>query len=45
MSGLPLSVTIDIAVANVEDDLDALITRADTMLYVGKRGGRNPIVM
>lgn len=45
MSDLRLSVTIGIAVANVEDDLDALITRADNMLYVGKRDGRNRVVM
>ncbi|WP_341937932.1 GGDEF domain-containing protein [Marinimicrobium sp. C2-29] len=45
MSGLRLSVTIGIAVANAEDDLDALIARADNMLYVGKRDGRNRVVM
>ncbi|WP_024462357.1 GGDEF domain-containing protein [Marinimicrobium sp. LS-A18] len=45
MSDLRLSVTIGIAVANADDDLDALITRADNMLYVGKRDGRNQVVM
>lgn len=43
---LNLSVTIGIAVAETEeDDLDALITRADDMLYKGKRDGRNRVVM
>ncbi|WP_367187255.1 hypothetical protein [Marinobacter sp.] len=28
-----------------DDDLDALITRADNMLYEGKRNGRNQVVM
>ena len=46
MSDLRLSVTIGIAVANSEkDDLDSLITRADNMLYVGKREGRNRVVI
>ena len=45
MSDLRLSVTIGIAVANAEDDLDALITRADNMLYRGQRDGRNQVVM
>ncbi|SNY95881.1 GGDEF domain-containing protein [Halomonas sp. hl-4] len=40
------SVTIGIAVANAEEvDLESLITRADQMLYDGKRGGRNRVVM
>ncbi|ACV25531.1 GGDEF domain-containing protein [Kangiella koreensis] len=46
MSELRLSVTIGIAVADTEDDdLDVLITRADNMLYVGKREGRNRVVI
>lgn len=46
MSDLRLSVTIGIAVAISEkDDLDSLITRADNMLYVGKREGRNRVVI
>ncbi|WP_346795582.1 diguanylate cyclase [Halomonas sp. Bachu 37] len=46
MSELCLSVTIGIAVANPEEiDLDSLITRADRMLYAGKRDGRNRVVM
>jgi len=46
LSELRLSVTIGIAVAHGEDDdLDALITRADNMLYEGKREGRNRVVM
>lgn len=45
MSSLRLSVTIGIAIADTEDDLDALITRADNMLYAGKRDGRNRVVM
>lgn len=46
MSGLCLSVTIGIAIAHPEeDDLESLITRADQTLYVGKRGGRNRVVM
>lgn len=45
MSDQRLSVTIGIAVANEEDDLDAVITRADKMLYVGKRDGRNRVVV
>lgn len=45
LSDLRLSVTIGIAVANANDDLDTLITRADTMLYTGKRDGRNRVIM
>lgn len=46
ISELSLSVTIGIAVANADDaDLDALITRADKMLYAGKRDGRDRVVM
>ena len=46
MSELQLSVTVGIAVAGDEDaDLDVLITVADKMLYAGKRGGRNQVVM
>ncbi|MFD2632341.1 GGDEF domain-containing protein [Idiomarina piscisalsi] len=41
---LQLSVTIGVAVATREDDLDALITRADNRLYEGKRDGRNRVV-
>ncbi|NIC04861.1 GGDEF domain-containing protein [Halomonas sp. DX6] len=46
MSEMRLSVTIGIALANSEEaDLDSLITRADQSLYVGKRDGRNRVVM
>lgn len=46
MSDLRLSVTIGIAAACAEyADLDALIMQADKMLYAGKRGGRNQVVM
>ncbi|RCV90144.1 GGDEF domain-containing protein [Billgrantia montanilacus] len=46
MSGMRLSVTIGIALANTEDaDLESLIMRADQILYVGKRDGRNRVVM
>ncbi|QOR37713.1 diguanylate cyclase [Billgrantia diversa] len=46
MSEMRLSVTIGIALASTEDaDLDSLITRADHSLYVGKRDGRNRVVM
>ncbi|KFZ30311.1 signal peptide protein [Pseudidiomarina salinarum] len=46
LSDLNLSVTIGIAIAQAEDDdLDALITRADSMLYAGKRDGRNRVVI
>ena len=37
--------TIGVAVAKAEDDLDMLITRADNLLYEGKRDGRNQVVM
>ncbi len=30
---------------NDEGDLDSLIMRADQMLYVGKRGGSNQVVV
>nr|CDQ34218.1 putative diguanylate cyclase YcdT [Virgibacillus halodenitrificans] len=46
MNELCLSVTIGIALANSEEDsLESLITRADQTLYVGKRNGRNRVVM
>lgn len=46
LNELSLSVTIGIAVASDEDaDLDTLITRADNMLYDGKRDGRNRVVI
>ncbi|MCP1338029.1 GGDEF domain-containing protein [Idiomarina sp. M1R2S28] len=46
LSELRLSVTIGIAAAHGEDDnLDSIITRADNMLYEGKRDGRNRVVM
>ncbi len=46
MSELWLSVTIGIAVARPgEADLESLIARADQTLYVGKRDGRNRVVM
>ncbi|WP_280541842.1 diguanylate cyclase [Chromohalobacter sp. 11-W] len=46
MSELCLSVTIGIALAHTEEaDLESLITRADQTLYVGKRNGRNRVVM
>lgn len=46
MGALSPSVTIGIAVAHKEAaDLESLITQADQMLYVGKRNGRNRIVM
>lgn len=46
MSDLRLSITIGVAVASTDDtDLDALIRRADDMLYAGKRDGRNCVVM
>ena len=46
MSQFSLSVTIGIAVADTEDaGIETLIKRADQMLYVGKRDGRNCVVM
>ena len=46
MSERRLSVTIGVAVAHTETaDLESLIKRADQTLYVGKRDGRNRIVM
>lgn len=46
MNGLRLSITIGIAVAHAEEeDLEPVITRADQMLYVGKRNGRNRVMM
>ncbi|WP_278373795.1 diguanylate cyclase domain-containing protein, partial [Idiomarina abyssalis] len=45
LNDLELSVTIGVAVAKAEDDLDMLITRADNLLYEGKRDGRNQVVM
>lgn len=46
LSKLTLSVTIGIARAHTEeDDLESLIKRADQALYVGKRDGRNQVVM
>jgi diguanylate cyclase (GGDEF)-like protein len=45
-SKLSPSVTIGVAATHCDDvDLDALISRADQMLYVGKRGGRNQVVV
>ncbi|MGM0834156.1 GGDEF domain-containing protein [Halomonas qaidamensis] len=46
MSELCLSITIGIAVAhNEKTTLESLIKQADQMLYVGKRDGRNKVVM
>lgn len=44
LNSVQLSVTIGVAVATAEDDLDALITRADDKLYKGKRAGRSRVV-
>lgn len=45
LAGVQLSVTIGVAIATPEDDLDDLIAHADNLLYVGKRDGRNQVVM
>ena len=46
MSELGISVTIGVASTNGEGgDLEALIKRADEMLYVGKRAGRDRVVV
>ncbi|OJA04250.1 GGDEF domain-containing protein [Halomonas sp. QHL1] len=46
MSKLSPSITIGVAATNTDAvDLESLITRADQMLYVGKRGGRNQVVV
>lgn len=45
MSNQRLSVTIGVAVATTDDDLDSLIMRADDKLYVGNREGRNRVVI
>ncbi|GGC82802.1 GGDEF domain-containing protein [Vreelandella lutescens] len=46
MSELSLSVTIGLATTNAdESNLEALIKRADDMLYVGKRSGRDQVVV
>ncbi|WP_404374561.1 diguanylate cyclase [Vreelandella aquamarina] len=46
MGSLRLSVTIGVAATNTkEDDLESLISRADQVLYVGKRSGRNRVVV
>ncbi|MFP3342470.1 GGDEF domain-containing protein [Halomonas sp. SIMBA_159] len=46
MSELSLSVTIGVATTNAEEsNLEALIKRADDMLYVGKRSGRDQVVV
>ncbi|WNL41415.1 GGDEF domain-containing protein [Halomonas sp. PAMB 3264] len=40
------SVTIGVAAANAEgENLDALIKQADQLLYIGKRAGRNQVVV
>lgn len=46
ISELSLSVTIGVATTNAdESNLEALIKRADDMLYVGKRSGRDQVVV
>lgn len=46
MTDVELSITVGIAVSHHdESDLEALISRADEMLYIGKRDGRNRVVM
>ncbi|WP_251048282.1 GGDEF domain-containing protein [Halomonas sp. ISL-56] len=46
MSKLNPSITIGVAATSTDDvGLESLITRADQMLYVGKRGGRNRVVV
>ncbi|RUO66344.1 GGDEF domain-containing protein [Pseudidiomarina planktonica] len=46
MNDVDLSITVGIAVShNDESDLEALISRADEMLYIGKRDGRNRVVI
>lgn len=46
MEELRLSITVGIAISqNGEADLEAMISRADKMLYIGKREGRNRVVM
>ncbi|WP_417657418.1 GGDEF domain-containing protein [Pseudidiomarina aestuarii] len=46
MGELTLSITVGIAVAqDGETDLEALIKRADDLLYTGKRDGRNRVVL
>ena len=45
MSNQRLSVTIGVAVASPDEDLDSVIMRADDKLYIGKREGRNRVVV
>lgn len=46
MSELGISVTVGVASTNGDvNDLEALIKRADEMLYVGKRAGRDRVVV